>query len=447
MNEHVDAQPIQWRAPTRVVFRFAFCYLALYSLYVFSFEEQVFKFAVTNRFAETWLDLFWHHLIPWFATHILRFAHPITVFSNGSGDTTYDYVLILFELLLAVVATVIWSVLDRSRPNYRRLHEWLRFVVRVLLAGAMLVYGMDKLIPVQFGTMTLGRLATRVGDLTPFSMLWTFMAASKPYTIFAGSAEVLAGVLLLVPRLTTLGALVAMGDMANVFALNMSYDVPVKLFSFHFFLMAAFLAAPETQQLLNVLVFNRPAVPRERTPLSSRRWVNQSAVILSAGLGVVFLGLLTRDSINRYREENPTAVASRPALYGVWTVDEFAVSPNTAGHLFTAKLTSDMNIGPGEDRWSELIIEKSDSADIRLSNGLMDVVTLKLDAMKNQAAIGDDGDPNWKCDFSYQRTAESQLTLKGRINGNAVSMKLHRVDSGKSNLVSRGFHWINEHPY
>ena len=436
-----------WRTPTRIVFRFVFCYFALYCLYVFSFEEQIFKFALTGRFADTWVDLFWHHLVPWFATHILRLAHPITVFSNGSGDTTYDYVLILFELLLAAVATLVWSALDRTRPNYRRLHEWLRFVVRVLLAGAMLAYGMDKLIPVQFGSMTLGRLATRVGDLTPFRMLWTFMAASKSYTIFAGSAEVLAGLLLLIPRLTTLGALVAMAAMANVFALNMSYDVPVKLFSLHFFLMALFLVVPDVERLLSVLVLNRPALPRESTPLSARRWVNQTTVILSTVLGLMFLALLTKDSVKRYREENPPASASRPALYGVWTVDEFAVSSDASRPLFTTKLASDLSLHPGEDRWSELIVQRSDAAQIRLLNGVLDAVTLKLDETRNRASISDPADPNWKCDFAYQPTGDQRLTMQGQINGDPVSMKLHRIDRPNSILMSRGFHWINERPF
>src|SRR5208282_313026 len=110
-------------------------------------------------------------------------------------------------------------------------------------------------------SLGLARLSERVGNLSPFRMLWTFMAASKPYTSFSGFAEVLAGVLLLVPQLTTLGALITIGVTANVFALNMSYDVPVKLGSLHYLLMAMFLVAPETQRLVNVFILNRPAAP------------------------------------------------------------------------------------------------------------------------------------------------------------------------------------------
>ena len=58
---------------------------------------------------------------------------------------------------------------------------------------------------------------------------------------------------------------------------------------------------------------------------------------------------------------------------------------------------------------------------------------------KNTVLIGDDADEDWKCDFVYQQTGDRQLTLEGHINGNAATIKLHRVDSSKWILVTRGF--------
>ena len=45
-----------------------------------------------------------------------------------------------------------------------------------------------------------------------------------------------------------LGALVCLVDAVEIFALNMTYDVPVKLFSFHLVIMSLFLLAPEFSQ-------------------------------------------------------------------------------------------------------------------------------------------------------------------------------------------------------
>jgi hypothetical protein len=445
LNARTDTEQIHWRFATRLAFRFAFCYLTLYCLYIFSDDQILFHYLIFGRLTDSFTAPLWHHVVPWVGKHVLHLSTYITIFSNGSGDTTYDYVLILCELFLAAVATVIWSALDRKRPNYRVLYEWLRFAVRLALATEMLVYGMDKLIPVQFGALDLGALSTRVGDLSPASLLWTFMAASKPYTIFAGFGEVLAGVLLLVPQLVTLGSLVTIGVMANVFALNMSYDVPVKLASFHYLLMAAFLVLPDAERLLNVLILNRPVAPRASVPLSSRRWINQGALVLSALLGVALLASLTHFSLQRYAMENPP-VAARSPLYGVWTVDQFTLSGKPSRPLFTDKLAADMNIAPGEDRWTELIIDTPQGSAIGLSNGALDYVTLSLDTAKDTLSVGDGSDPNWKCSFAYQRIGNQRLDLEGAINGNSVSLKLHRSHQ-PGLLMSRGFHWINEFPF
>jgi hypothetical protein len=53
--------------------------------------------------------------------------------------------------------------------------------------------------------------------------------------------------LLIVPRTATLGALISLADMIQVDTLNMTYDVPVKLFAFHLILLSCFLA-PDVHQ-------------------------------------------------------------------------------------------------------------------------------------------------------------------------------------------------------
>jgi hypothetical protein len=42
-------------------------------------------------------------------------------------------------------------------------------------------------------------------------LLWTFMGASEPYTMFVGFAEMIAGILLFPRKTSTLGALMSVG--------------------------------------------------------------------------------------------------------------------------------------------------------------------------------------------------------------------------------------------
>jgi len=101
-------------------------------------------------------------------------------------------------------------------------------------------YGFSKVFPLQM-QLSLPDMVERWGDFSPMGALWSFMGASKPYTILAGSAEALAGLLFLFHRTTLLGAMISFGVMFDVAALNYCYDVPVKLYSTNLVLISVFL--------------------------------------------------------------------------------------------------------------------------------------------------------------------------------------------------------------
>src|SRR5208282_4219864 len=120
--------------------------------------------------------------------------------------------------------------LDRRRENYFSLYKWFRLFIRFSLASQMLSYGWAKAIPLQMPFPSLVKLLEPYGNFSPMGVLWSSVGSSQAYEIFAGCAEMLGGILLLVPRTTMLGALVCLAATTQVFMLNMAYDVPVKLF-------------------------------------------------------------------------------------------------------------------------------------------------------------------------------------------------------------------------
>lgn len=95
-----------------------------------------------------WYDPLWHRVVPWVGVHVLHLSYAVKVLPNGSGDTTFNYVQVLCYLILAVVATAIWSVLDRKRTSYEKVYSWLKLYVRLVLGAALISYGATKLIPV-----------------------------------------------------------------------------------------------------------------------------------------------------------------------------------------------------------------------------------------------------------------------------------------------------------
>ena len=163
----------------------------------------------------------------------------------------------------------------------------------------MVSYGTAKAIPLQMPAPGLTRLLEPYGNFSPMGVLWYSIGASRPYEIFAGCAELLGGILLFVPRLALLGALVALAVSVQIFTLNMTYDVPVKLFSFHLILMSLVLIAPEVSRLLERARLQSPggaveaaaarsaAVARRRlrSPFSSRSGLSSSAWASTARAG------------------------------------------------------------------------------------------------------------------------------------------------------------------
>ena len=104
-----DREAANWSLAHLLVFRFAFVYLVLYNL---PFPLGVLP--LTHSLAQKY-QLLWHHAVPWAGKHVLHLSREIAVSTNCSGDTTYDYVLVLCLLVLAFAATAaVKSEMSRS---------------------------------------------------------------------------------------------------------------------------------------------------------------------------------------------------------------------------------------------------------------------------------------------------------------------------------------------
>ena len=164
------------------------------------YSDEVFNFYIPP----------FHILMVWIAKNILHISYPITVFTNGSGDTTYDYVVVFFITAISFVAALAWSILDKRTRNYDKLLYWLRVVVRYYVAVTMFSYGFVKVFKLQFPFFSPDRLLEPYGNSSPMGLAWNFLGFSRGYNYVMGLAELLSGSLLLFRRTTTLGALVTL---------------------------------------------------------------------------------------------------------------------------------------------------------------------------------------------------------------------------------------------
>src|SRR4051812_9596653 len=415
-----------WGPVPRALFRFLFSYLVLYN---FPFPLNVIP--VYGEVLDQSYKEIWYAVVPWVGKHVLGVVarnHP-----TGSGDTAYNYVLLFCYLILALAATAVWTLLDRRRANYARLHEWLRVYVRFALAAAMLKYGAYKVIPEQFGTPFPRDLLEPMGEGSPMHLLWTFMGSSIPYIIFTGAAEMLGGLLLAARRTTLLGALVCIGVLSNVVMLNFSYDVPVKLYSSHLLLMAVFLAAPDLRRLADLLVRNRPVPAAERRPLFASRRGDRAALVFRT----VLILYLTVAALQRSHEDRLqyADVATGQRLYGVWEAEELAVD-GAARPLPATDATL----------WRRLLFEWPGAIGIQHAHETrIRDYELRPDPGQHRYTLC--CDPKHKASISFKQVEPDVLALEGTVDGKPIRGRFRRMDDSRFPLLSHGFHWISEEPF
>ena len=256
---------------------------------------------------------------------------------------------------------------------------------------------------------------------------------STLYNYFTGFAELLAGVLLLFRRTTTMGALVCLGVMTNVFMINMGYDVPVKLLSFNTILMSVFLLWKDAARLAQFFVLNR-AVPATSTALPfSNRKLKYGLVAVKV-LFAVFIVWSTLDEALDVQKKYGSR-APNPPLYGIYYTDTFIRNNQVIPPLET-----------DSTRWKRVILSYKDFATIRLMNDTSLGYNFKVDTVAKTALVYLNSDTLDKARLHYIKDP-TWLTLTGKMKGDSVYIKLKRFDEHRFRLVNRGFNWVNEYPY
>jgi hypothetical protein len=371
-------------------------------------------------------------LVGWVASHVFRVQQPL-VFFSGSGDTTFEWVKAFCLLVIGAVVTIVWSVLDRKRADYVRLHRWFRLGVRFALGSTMLGYGMSKAIPLQMPAPQLTRLLEPFGNFSPMGVLWYSIGASRPYEMFTGFAELAGGILLFVPRLTTLGAMVCLADAVEIFTLNMSYDVPVKLFSFHLILLSLFLLAPDAKRLANVLVLNRTAEPADEPHWASRR-AARFALIGQLVFGAYLVAMSLTSSIRGWSLYGGGAPKS--PLYGIWAVEEMAVDGHTRAPLVTDYY-----------RFRRVVFQTPTAVSFQRMDDTFVTYRAVVDDAHRTITLNPAGDKSWDARLAFERTSPDRLTLDGKMYGQPLQLQLRLFDEKNFLLLSRGFHWVQEYPF
>lgn len=447
-------QPERWNLATRVAFRFTAAYLVLYALcgtpqifwgmfgpvlQLFGPVLRFFSINVTAPHAWPPVQKMANHIaINWWG-----FAEPSRGWHQGGGDKPFDWALAYGLLLVATAITVVWSAVDWKRVSYPRLHAWLRLCLRVVVGTQMVSYGFAKAFPMQMPFPPLTGLLGAYGDLNLMRILWFQVGSSPAYQVFTGCAELLAGVLLLIPGLTTVGALVGVAVVSQVWILNMTFDVPVKNLSMHLLIMCVVLLIPELRRLFQILVLRRhAALPRE-----PRLFRNVTAHRVALALQVVFAAYVVIWSgffpaKARWTATNPAN--QRPPLYGIWTVDKMMIDGVERAPLLT-----------DYDRWRRIVFDRPHSVAFqRITDGYQ-TLPARVDLEKKTIWFTNDVPNPFQRPstpkppvqefgaMTIQQPAPDKLILDGTLNGKQIRAEATYWDHQKNfRLMQAKFRWI-----
>ncbi len=346
--------------------------------------------------------------------------------STGSGDTTYNYILLLGIVLAAVFGTIIWSVLDRKRPNYQKLFYYLSVLVRYYLGFFMLSYGLAKLFNMQFGDLSAYRLKSTYGQSSPMGLAWAFFSYSTGYKYFVGIAEVLGGLLLLFRRTLALGAVITLTVTANIVAVNYFFDVPVKILSTILLSMSVFLILKDAKRFLNFFLLNKATEPVNIGYFNGKK----HALTLTILKYALIIYLVAPEYINYSTHKNDFKI------YG-----KFQVESSKQTNLSTLKSNID------SISWKSIEINY-DSVKVQLTNNKSLIFLTNIDQVNKQIILFADGNMAHQYQFTYAHTEPDVLVLSS-INLPDHQKLLFKLRKSSSDypLTNRGFHWINEYPY
>jgi len=437
MSTPTGTQAGRWPRWQRVLFRFFFIYFLLFidpievtpSWPVWKYIRQ--GYFVVVRWIVNLADRLLFHIQP------VGVVLPV---NDGAGDTTYFWAVQWTYVLLAAIGCLVWSLLDRRRPNYEKLGYWLRTAVRYYVALACFEYGILKMFGMQMPKPSLSQLATPLGDFGPMRLCWMYLGYGSPYEVFAGISEVIAGLLLLYRRTVTLGLLAAFGVFINVVTLNLSYDIPVKGYSMELAFACVFLLAWDQRRLFSFLVLNKAAGPTPLyQPVESGRVIRILRIVLKLYFVYAAIWAPIHDDAARYKQNHQ--VAATPVRRGVYAVRTFVVNGDTIAPSYLD--------GP---RWKDVIFDTRGRGSVNgpdttfarkygYGRGLFHYETDTVAHTLTMTRSTTDKTVIMQC--RYEMPDSNLVVLRGRLGRDSLDVVLQQTNR-EFQLEQWQLHWVSE---
>jgi hypothetical protein len=247
-----------------------------------------------------------------------------------------------------------------------------------------------------------------------------------------GMAEVLAGLLLLFRRTTTIGAILSACVFSFVVMMDFCFNVPVRLLASHLLIISLFLALGDGRRLLNIFFLNKPTNTILYVPLVDHRGWRKALVSLQFVIAVSLL--YTTISYAVQAEKQYGQSAPHVPLYGVYNTAWFIKNGDTLPALQT-----------DSTRWKQLVIDGGSwkqSGIIQLNTDKKTNYNIHADTIKQTLTIQSLPDSNENYLLNYFKPDADHLLLKGLWKKDSIEVLMNRYDLNNYLLHREKFKWI-----
>ncbi|NAS30955.1 hypothetical protein GTQ40_08245 [Flavobacteriaceae bacterium R38] len=419
-----DIKDIQWNISQRIYLRFIFLYLLFY-IYPYGFEYIQ---ELNTR------DIsFWPGITTWFGETFLGWEFDKENLLNGF-DSKYDYSRFILIALLSVIGTSIWLFIDAKikRDYNARLNILIKTILRYHIGLTLIIYGLSKVLMLQFGEMDFNRLETTMGNQTGMSFLWAFMSYSKFYTMSTGWIELIGGILLLFRKSTFIGAFILFIAMANVVLIDIGYDVRVKMFAIHLFLMTLILLGDNLKRLYRFFILNTTTKPVEQQALFS----NPKAKKIGYSLKGILLLYFVTSSVIIYTDRSAKRTNRYPTVAGFHTVEMMIKNNDTISEI-------------NDQRWKNLSISGSsyrpETAVIREVSGRRNSYSFEADTLKKTMILYSiRGNRKAELKLKYKELNHQEFIFEGTHQSDSIWIKTTSKTLKDYPLTANEIRWITD---
>lgn len=400
---------------------------AFFSIYIFIY---VFPFPISYipygyLFITRHLDWVKGQLNLLFAKKVFGINDIIFNPMNGSGDTTLDYVALTSYSIIALATAVLLVLLVKGKID--KLYSFMLTYARYFVGLTLISYGVVKFLVGQFPGPSYFSLESTFGDFSPMGLAWRFFGYSDLYKGFMGVAEILAGFLLLIRRTKVLGALITISVTINIFLVNLSFDVPVKLFSGHLLFFSILIVFPYISKLASFFLLHQPAQISDDRYTFDKKWKRLTYISIKVILIIILpitmvTGHVASQKIRVYLNE----------WEGIYDVQS---TSSLTEHSMDSLLSIQKIIVQGK---SIMTVDSHKAKQY-----------YTIDNIWNEGEINfiKDGDQEDPFTLFISEKENLDFLISWKMDGANIEYITKRKLKHDYLLVNRGFHWINEIPF